>query len=84
MDYDPKNPITLQSLSQRFGGNAAIPFMAPIMAHFKQSCMEAKIVDETTWNANLMLVTAAVYCWSCDQTPKVRQELLSLNRLCGK
>jgi hypothetical protein len=67
-----ESKINFISLTKKFEGQDAIPFMTKIFAHFKDSCFEAGIVDKATWDANYILVLCAVFCWTCDRVAAVR------------
>ena len=67
-----ESKINFISLTRKFDGQDAIPFMTKIFAHFKDSCFEAGIVDKATWDANYILVLCAVFCWTCDRVADVR------------
>ena len=72
-----ESKINFVSLTKKFDGHDAIPFMTKIFAHFKDSCFEAGIVDKATWDANYILVLCAVFCWTCDRVAEVRIFFLS-------
>ncbi|KAF8329809.1 uncharacterized protein EI90DRAFT_1347429 [Cantharellus anzutake] len=62
-----ESKINFTYLAQRFNGSKALHFMPKTYALFKESCFEARIVDQATWDANHILVICAIFCWCCDR-----------------
>lgn len=67
-----ESKINFSSLVRQFGGNDAQEYMDVIYKHFKKSCFDAGIVNDSTWDANHILVICAIYCWTCDRIYPVR------------
>lgn len=66
-----ESQINFASLVREFGGGDALKYMDTIYKHFKKSCFDAGIVDDSTWDSNHILVVCAVYCWTCDRVYSV-------------